>query len=601
MIHCAASQGATSSVQALLADGRVHPDAQDRVGRTALHWAAGQGHLETVVALLTTKLKASIDAGSRCNASPLMLAALGGHVDTVRYLLHAGAGAPIGYDGGPHGHAEWRASALHYAASSGHAGVVTTLLAAGFRRDQHDGAGLTPAEISARSRHPCSPAVTRLLLDKDGGGKLVHDYVNMVGEDVDIVRGLALGGAFLDWQDPQHKRTPLHHAVHFQHFQVIKILLQAGANPNLPNCHGRTPLHEVTLKGCMVGAAELLAAGADTTILCHAGRTTLHLAVAFNEIGVMRLLLGTSRAAIEIRDTNLGITPLAWAARLGRTPMLRVLLAAGADVESRSFAGLTPLHWACRASSLESIESLLQAGADLDTVDVLGADTSSVIGLGDPVGFTGRHSPHFTPEAIRKRQQPVDSPAANRIRSALRRARRDRVWRRRGWLVVLASRRADGALSEGVVATKRLALSVSPIVLKTELVVTRTEAGYTDRNVCQQPVVWKEEREDRDGWTRFYGGADGGCRNVPVSGPEQHGNAIRSGTMSLSDESREGVDGGFPGPAVCCFQSGSSWLGGETERLDDVTDSWAEQGLIEALLAVEGMERGVFRTVLSFI
>ncbi|CAM9404638.1 unnamed protein product, partial [Hapterophycus canaliculatus] len=242
-----------------------------------LHWAAGQGHLETVIALLSSG--ASIHARSHCNASPLMLAASGGHDNIVRHLLHVGASAPARHCRGPSGHAEWRTTALHYAARGGHVGVVATLLNTGFSRDQRDGAGLTPTEISARSSHASSPAVTYLLLDHGGGGQLVHNYVNMALEDVEIVRGLAQGGAFLNWQDHQHGRTPLHRAVHFRHFQILKILLKFGANPNLRDRHGITPLHLVAVSGCTAGAAELLEVGSDTTARTNDSYSPLHLAV----------------------------------------------------------------------------------------------------------------------------------------------------------------------------------------------------------------------------------------------------------------------------------------------------------------------------------
>ncbi|CAN0414011.1 unnamed protein product, partial [Scytosiphon promiscuus] len=229
----------------------------------------------------------------------------------------------------------------------GHIGVVTTLLNAGFHRDQPDEVGLIPAEISARASHASSPAVTRLLLGSGQGGPLLHKYVDMaMTEDVEIVRGLVQAGAFLDWQDPQYGRTPLHRAVYFRHFQILKILLEADANPNLADCYGVTPLHLVAVSGCTAEAARLLEAGADTTAPTRDGFSPLHLAVAFNRVAVARLLLGAPGSSIELRDDDVGITPLSWASRIGYTPMLSALLEAGADLESRSAGGLTPLHWA---------------------------------------------------------------------------------------------------------------------------------------------------------------------------------------------------------------------------------------------------------------
>ncbi|CAM9440104.1 unnamed protein product, partial [Ectocarpus sp. 12 AP-2014] len=183
---------------------------------------------------------AMVDSRDHFKATPLMLAALGGHEHVVRCLLYAGAGAPNRYncEEGP-------------------------LLSAGFCKGQHDETGVTAAEISAGVGHASSREATRRLLGGDGGGKLVYDYVSMVSQNVATVYGLVQGGAFLDWQDSHRRRTPLHRAVYFGHSQILKILLAAGANPNVADNLAVTPLHMVAVKGCEAEAAELLCAGAD--------------------------------------------------------------------------------------------------------------------------------------------------------------------------------------------------------------------------------------------------------------------------------------------------------------------------------------------------
>ncbi|CAM9911091.1 unnamed protein product [Ectocarpus sp. 6 AP-2014] len=358
MVHCAASQGLTFAVQALLAEGRIACDAKDRFGKTPLHWAAGQGHVEIVLVLMGAG--ALVDSRDHFKATPLMLAALGGHEHVIRCLLYAGAGAPNRYNcEEARCHDEMRSTALHYAAKGGHVGVITALLSAGFCKGQHDETGVTAAEIFARVGHESSREATRRLLGGDAGGKLVYDYVNMASQDVATVYGLVQGGAFLDWQDSHKRRSPLHRAVYFGHFQILKILLAAGANPNVADNLAVTPLHMVAVKGCEAEAAELLCAGADTHARTDDSYTPLHLAVVYNRIDVTRLLLDASASSLEVRDSYHGITPLAWASKLSFTLMLRVLLSTGADVNSRSPAGLTPLHWACRFNNADIVECLL--------------------------------------------------------------------------------------------------------------------------------------------------------------------------------------------------------------------------------------------------
>ena len=456
MFHSAASQGMLSSVRELLANEALTYDLPDRFGRTPLHWAAEQGHRNVVLALL--RAGASVDPRSQRKDTPIMLAASGGHEKLVRVLLRYRGGEsdrwPFNHRDRGIGH--WRTTALHCAAAGGHVRVVEALLDAGFDKRQHDGAGLTPAEVSARQSHYTSAAITHLLLSSnDMGGRLVHDYVDMAMQDVATVSGLVKGGAFLDWQDGNGE-TPLHRAVHFHHATISRILLQAGADPNLRDHNGASPLHVAATTGCVETVSDLLEAGADVTSLAVGGFSPLHRAVVTNRADVVSLLLNAG-ASMEHRDTTHGQTPLSWACEGCLAPIVRVLVKAGADVESRSSAGLVPLHWACRFIDSESVEVLLNAGANPGAVDQAAAHGAAtplsagvmissipvaidVVGLGYPLD--GTEDSRRTSVTMAARRLDLDS--VWRIQVALRGAQRERSWRRRCWLVMLASRRASG-------------------------------------------------------------------------------------------------------------------------------------------------------------
>lgn len=380
---------------------------------------------------------ASIDLLSPRGNTPLMLAAERGHEDVVRMLVQAGAGYTDRHEMGPWHMGWFRSTALHSAAKGGNIGVAGILLGAGFHREQRNERGLTAAEVSARQRHPVSPAVTQLLLPvQDGGGQLVHNRVNRVAEHAEVVRGLVRGGAFVDWQDTNRGETPLHRAVYFNHMKILKILLHAGANPSLCDHFGGSPLHVAAVSGATAAAEALLDAGAETETRMIDSYCPLHLAVANDRMGVVKLLLRAG-AYIEQQDLNHGASPLSIAARLGRTPTLHVLLEAGANVDARcASVGLTCLHWACRMNRADSVDALLQAGADLDAVDDTGTNAYSMIGIG-----TLADSSIVQVDSVAELRRLADSESAERIRRALELAKRDRAWGRRGWLVLLAKRR----------------------------------------------------------------------------------------------------------------------------------------------------------------
>lgn len=90
----AAFKGHKHAVDVLLAKG-----AQvNRPGWTALHYAAAGGHTEIVQTLL--EKHAYIDAASPNRTTPIMMAAWGGHIYTVKLLLDEGADATLKNDAG---------------------------------------------------------------------------------------------------------------------------------------------------------------------------------------------------------------------------------------------------------------------------------------------------------------------------------------------------------------------------------------------------------------------------------------------------------------------------------------------------------------------
>jgi ankyrin repeat protein len=70
--------------------------------------------------------------------------------------------------------------------------------------------------------------------------------------------------------------------------------------------------------------------------------------------------------------TGLGSTPLHLAATNSDILALKVLLAAGADVNAKDMDGNTPLHMAAYTNRVENAKALLEAGADVNVVSTGG-------------------------------------------------------------------------------------------------------------------------------------------------------------------------------------------------------------------------------------
>lgn len=111
MIAC--FKGNMAAVEALLTRGA----SVTHSGWTPLHYAAANGSNEIVHLLLARA--APLDARSPNNTTPMMMAAWGGHIMTVKLLLDQGADATLKNDQGM--------SAIDFAVKAGHTDIAEGL------------------------------------------------------------------------------------------------------------------------------------------------------------------------------------------------------------------------------------------------------------------------------------------------------------------------------------------------------------------------------------------------------------------------------------------------------------------------------------------
>lgn len=155
---------------------------------------------------------------------------------------------------------------------------------------------------------------------------------------------------------------------------VLRALIRYGADVNARDRAGCTPLHEAAGNDNREGVKELLRAGAAVDAVDGAGMMPLHHAATGGYARVCEVLIEHNASIDEC--CGIGWTPLVRAAlgpamavvRMPEPPdhegVLRVLLAAGADVGSSDDRGRTALHYAAQNGFLGLVEILMAAGAN---------------------------------------------------------------------------------------------------------------------------------------------------------------------------------------------------------------------------------------------
>lgn len=131
---------------------------------------------------------------------------------------------------------------------------------------------------------------------------------------------------------------------------------------------GASALHIATARTNLSAIKLLLAAGASPDVQLANGVTPMRLAIAHRREDIVMLFIQTGA---DLKVAHPVANPLATTLDCGEraTNVLRVLLMHGADPNMALPNGMTPLHWAAGYSELETIRLLAGAGARLNATN----------------------------------------------------------------------------------------------------------------------------------------------------------------------------------------------------------------------------------------
>ena len=241
-----------AAIARTLLEIRDDPYAPDEDGRTPLSYAAESGH--AFIARMLLEAEADPDAPDEDGRTPRDWAAESGHAFIARMLLEAEANLPAAAESGN----IWSIADNDF--------VLGPILS-------HK-CGDTPLHEAARLGRT---DVMRMLLE-EGGNQF--SALGLLLEEEGIPHSV----------DERGWRGRLLHSVDERGWSgpadVVRMLLEARANPDAPNKFGLTPLHCAALGGHADVVRTLLEEGANPTATDALGRTPLRLAAWQDQFGL---------------------------------------------------------------------------------------------------------------------------------------------------------------------------------------------------------------------------------------------------------------------------------------------------------------------------
>ncbi|XP_038076845.1 ankyrin repeat and death domain-containing protein 1A-like isoform X2 [Patiria miniata] len=385
--HEMARTGNLEEVERMIKD-RINVNCMDEKDRSALHLAAGQGHVEVIRTLLDNDAKA--DAPDKFGMNALLWSAWFGQQPAMDALCNGGALVKCENKQG--------LTIVHCAASRGHVNVLKYIVDNLLEEDSMDSddeeSGLLPglgamqgkdknrtaawiSNAAVNSHSPkATPVVPRNSMMNNIRRKSVapfsylHSHMPMGVKKVAKVPKPQFRGEDSLMEKKswfQGSKTPIHLAAENGRVEATKFLIQVKCNKLARTADGSTALHLAAKRGHIEMVHLLLENNLDIDIRNEEGMTPLLFAADEGHANVVELLLRQKADCnVKANEKRKEMAAVHFAAQNNHSSVIKVLCNFGVDLDAKCQGGNTAIHLASIADRIEVLQTLISKGANVN-------------------------------------------------------------------------------------------------------------------------------------------------------------------------------------------------------------------------------------------
>ncbi|XP_065062546.1 serine/threonine-protein phosphatase 6 regulatory ankyrin repeat subunit A-like isoform X2 [Rhopilema esculentum] len=291
-------------------------------------------------------------------------------------------------------------SALYHAVTSGSDSIVKCLLNAKADPNLTAGENNRNCLQQACSRNSGALEIVKALLKVMGkDAKLIPDNEgNLPLHIAATTRNALLSKELLQSHaeeqlkavNKEYLDTPLHVAARHKDVDIIKILVDNGANVAEKNTDGQTVLHIACSVGDEATVKYLHSVKANPNIHDKLNRTPLHVATEGGHSSIIEILIDKYKADVNQRSKD-GSTLIHLASKCGHPEVALFFVKRGVPLQMPNKEGAICLHEAAKQGHVSVVKSLLLKGA---SVNVMTKDFYT------PLHTAVRHGKHLVVQVV---------------------------------------------------------------------------------------------------------------------------------------------------------------------------------------------------------